>query len=413
MERLERGGLIVRRAILPTAIENADPCEGQGAHGRLVCLALVALLLGIDLGPEGMPDRFRSPCHACVSEERRTLPAPMDPGLLATAFRDRRDTRVFLACRGRGVAFPLCAKGHEEARGKDRTGAWQGVKQGAVGMVLGALRDGVVEVGNGRHGDTELGDEGLHQEHIGGDDAVIGGQRARTLDGLEAGGDHGGRAHVVGPEEALKGGATRELGGFEGWPAAQEVTKDRRIFLLKPLQDVREGVCEGTGQAVGATHVVADQAPAVFHEWRQGAHGGALGGEWGECVAVFEEHLDLEFGIGGVICGSARGKRCAVSGHGERMDGKEPEELLWAQRRHDGPFMEFQAYGKRVTVEPRAQTLDPRVDRVRSVIEAQKLPVRRAGGLSTAIVFGIRPVEADTRRTFLCRDTLHVSPPSV
>jgi hypothetical protein len=84
-----------------------------------------------------------------------------------------------------------------------------------------------------------------------------------------------------------------------------------------------------------------------------------------------------------------------------------------AQRRHDGPFIEFQAYGNRLTVEPRAQTLDPRVDRVRSVIEAQKLPVRRAGGLSTDIVFGIRPVEADKRRKFLCRYTLHVSPPSV
>ena len=47
-------------------------------------------------------------------------------------------------------------------------------------MVLGALRDSLVEVGNGLYGDTELGDEGLHQEHIGGDDAVIGGQRARS-----------------------------------------------------------------------------------------------------------------------------------------------------------------------------------------------------------------------------------------
>jgi len=81
---------------------------------------------------------------------------------------------------------------------------------------------------------------------------------------------------------------------------------------------------------------------------------------------VFEEHLALECGIGGVIFGSARGQRFAVSGHGERSDGKEPEELLVAQRRHDRPFMEFQAYGKRLTVEPRAQTLDPRVDRVRS-----------------------------------------------
>ena len=44
-------------------------------------------------------------------------------------------------------------------------------------MALGALRDGGVEIGDGLQGDTELGDEGLHQERIGGDDAFIGESR--------------------------------------------------------------------------------------------------------------------------------------------------------------------------------------------------------------------------------------------
>jgi hypothetical protein len=233
---------------------------------------------------------------------------------------------------------------------------------------------------------------------------------ARALDGLDAGGDHVGRAPVVGPAEALKGGATCERGGFEGRPAAQEVTKERRIFLLKPLQDVWEGVFEGTGQAVGETDVVADQSLTVFDALRQGAHGGALGAEGGQLVTVFEEQFDLECGVGRVIFGPARGTRFAVLGHGEGIDGKEHEELILAQRRHDGPFLAFQAHGKRRTVEPRTQALDPRVDHLRSVVEAQQLPVRRAAGLSTDIVFGIRPVEADTRRKCLCRYALHVSP---
>ena len=66
----------------------------------------------------------------------------------------------------------------------------------------------------------------------------------------------------------------------------------------------------------------------MFDELRQGAHRGALGGERGELVAVFEEELDLEFGIGGVIFGPARGKRFAVLRHGERIDGKEHEEII-------------------------------------------------------------------------------------
>src|ERR671924_281733 len=111
-------------------------------------LALVPLLLVIDLCPEGMPDRFRRPLHERLSQELRTLEAPVHPGFLATAFRDRRDARVFLEFLGRGVAFPLFAKGHEEAGGKDGSGAWQGVKQGEVGMALGTLCDGCVEVFN-------------------------------------------------------------------------------------------------------------------------------------------------------------------------------------------------------------------------------------------------------------------------
>jgi len=55
-ERLEIGGLIVRSAILPTPIEDTEPCEREGPHGGLMGFPLVALLLGIDLRPERMPD---------------------------------------------------------------------------------------------------------------------------------------------------------------------------------------------------------------------------------------------------------------------------------------------------------------------------------------------------------------------
>src|SRR6266571_7217873 len=123
-ERLEIDGFIIGGALLPTPIEDADPLEGQGAHGSLVRLALVALLLVVDLGPEGMPCGFSSPLHKRLSQERRTLEAPVDPGLLAAAFRHWRNPRIFLELLGRSEAFPLFTKGHEEARGKDRPGAW-------------------------------------------------------------------------------------------------------------------------------------------------------------------------------------------------------------------------------------------------------------------------------------------------
>ena len=149
MEGLEIGRRIVGEAILPTAREDAEPCAGQGSPSSLVGVALVALRLIRDLGPAGMPERGRCPCHERVSEARRTLPTPVPPGLLATAFRDRCDARICLEFLGGGDAFPLCAEGHEEAGGKDGPGPWQGVKQGEGGMGVGALCQSGVEVGKG------------------------------------------------------------------------------------------------------------------------------------------------------------------------------------------------------------------------------------------------------------------------
>ena len=123
-ERLEIHGFIIRRTVLPTPIEDADPFKCQGAHGRLMRLALVALLLIVDLGPEGMPGGCSSPLYKRLSQELRTLEAPVDPGLLAAAFCHWRNPSIFLEFLGRRVAFPLFAKGHEEARGKDSTSAW-------------------------------------------------------------------------------------------------------------------------------------------------------------------------------------------------------------------------------------------------------------------------------------------------
>src|SRR5712691_1764624 len=111
-------------------------------------LALVALLLVVDLSPKGMPGGFSRPLDKRLSQERRTLEAPVDPGLLAAPFRHGRNPRIFLEFLGRGVAFPLFAKGHKEARSQDGPSPWQGVKQGKVRMGLGPLCDGVVEVGN-------------------------------------------------------------------------------------------------------------------------------------------------------------------------------------------------------------------------------------------------------------------------
>src|SRR5262245_13897563 len=145
VECLEIGGLIVRGTILPTPKEHTDPLACQRAYGGLVGLALVALLLGIDLGPDGMPRGCRRPCHEGVAAERRALEAPVAPSLLAAPFGDGCHTGVPLEFGGRRIAVALCPTGDEQPGGADGPGAREGLEEGEIGMTLGTLRDGVVK----------------------------------------------------------------------------------------------------------------------------------------------------------------------------------------------------------------------------------------------------------------------------
>jgi hypothetical protein len=380
MKRLETDGLTIRGTLRPTPKKQAAPLERQRADGSLVGCARVALLLGIDLCPEGMSRGFCRPCHACGAEERRTLKAPVDPGLLAAACGHRRAAGLLLECLGRGRAFALGTKGDEEAGGKDGPGAWQRLTQRKVGGLLGAWGDDVSEICQRLPGDAEWGHERWPQEGRGGDDAVIGGPGKGALDGLEAGRADLGRAPMVGPAEARKRRAARQLGGFARRPVAEDVTKEHGIFLGQPGQNVRQGVCEGTGQPVGPPHWVADQATAGCDELGEGTPGGALGLQGCERVAVCEEQCDLACRLGGVVFGPAGGQCVAVRGPSQRMDRKAPEALLLTQGRHEGALMECEAHRDGLPRTSRAQAVAPRVDRVGTVCEHDKLPRCCPGG---------------------------------
>jgi hypothetical protein len=250
MECLEIGRLIVRRALLPTSIQDTDPLERQGTHSGLMRVALVTLLLIIDLGPEGMPNRLCGPLHKRLPEELWTLEPPVHPGFLAAAFGHRRDPRLFLQCSGGGIAFPLFAEGDEQPGRKDGARPREGLKQGKIGMVLGALRNGMIKGLDRVQGHAQLAHQRLDEQGIGSDDTLIRGQGRRGFDGAHTRDKHVCRAHMVIAKEGLQGGPPGQLCRFEGGPAAQKVTEHEGIFVLKPLQHLRDIVFQRTGETV-------------------------------------------------------------------------------------------------------------------------------------------------------------------
>src|SRR5512132_2477099 len=404
---------MVRGSSLPTPKEHAEPLERQGAYGRLVCFARVALRWVIDPCPEGLADRFRGPLHEGLAEECRTLYAPVDPGFLAAPCCHRGAARERLECSGGGIAVPWFAEGDEEAGSADGASAWEGLEPGAVGMALGALRDGLVEVLDRVQGDPELADEGLHEQRMGGDDALIGGQGGGGLDGVAALGHHVRCASVVLAKEGRQGRATRELHRFAGGPAAENVTTPQGVFVLKPLESLRDIVFQGARETVGEPHFVPDHASTVFDEWCQGAQGRALWGEGLPRVAVGAQPCELECSVGGVILRAAGGKRVAVARAGQWIDGKEDEEVVCAQGTDDGPRVAFEAEGDWFACEPLAQGTHPGLKGCWRVLADEVLSCCGARRLSAHIMCGISPVEADKGRKCFVRFLLHECSPRV
>ena len=194
-------------------------------------------------------------------------------------------------------------------------------------------------------------------------------------------------------EEGFEGRTAGELSRFAGRPATQEVAEDCGVFLLKPLQHMREIVLEGTGQAVGEPYFVADHAATVFDELCEGAHRGALWLERLQLVAMGQQQFELEFGIRRVVFGPAGRKGFAIPRQRQRIDRKEDEKVILVQGRDNGPFGEFEADGHGLAVEPRTQRGDPRINGLRGVSELQALTFCGASSLETNIMFGICPVD--------------------
>src|SRR5207237_1301566 len=152
-------------------------------------------------------------------------------------------------------------------------------------------------------------------------------------------------------KEGLQGSAAGQLGSLQGWPAAEKITKNDRVFVLKPLERLREIVFQGARETIGDPHVVSNHAPAVFNGVGQGTHAGALWIERLQLVAVSAEQFELQFGVGGVIFRAAGGKRFPIPCEGQGVDGKEHEEVVFAQGKDDGAFVEFEADGDRFSLE--------------------------------------------------------------
>ena len=76
---VEVKGLIVAGASFPAAEDDADPFEGQGAHGAVMGFTLLALRLVEGFGPLGAMDRLAGELVKGLAEELWAKESAMYP----------------------------------------------------------------------------------------------------------------------------------------------------------------------------------------------------------------------------------------------------------------------------------------------------------------------------------------------
>jgi hypothetical protein len=232
-EGSEIGGFMVRRVRLPAAMQAPDPLARQDAGRGLMGTPFGPLLGIVGPRPERMADGCAGPFHEGLSKQLRALEAPVDPARTPTTFGDGGKARILLELRGVGIALALFAKGDEEPRGEDGTGAWEGVKAREVGMGWRELRHGAVKRPDRLQGGAELGHESPDEAHLGGDDALVHRARDGRFDHPEALRDEA-RLHMALAKEALESGTAGQVDGFEGRPWGEKVAADGRVFVRAP-----------------------------------------------------------------------------------------------------------------------------------------------------------------------------------
>jgi hypothetical protein len=149
----------------------------------------------------------------------------MHPGLFATALHHRGHTGRGLHLSGCALALPLLPKRHQQARGQSRSRSRPRLEESTIGMRLSLLGNRLVEGPKRFQGDPQWRDERLHEKGLGQNNARVTGSCRGAFHGLKPLGDALLTVNVRLTQEALKGAAPSQLGGFERRPLTEKVAQ--------------------------------------------------------------------------------------------------------------------------------------------------------------------------------------------
>src|SRR5689334_9136917 len=114
LEGFEVARLVVGPLVLPAAVQDADPLEGQSAEGGVTGHAPLPGALVEGPGPERLTDGAGRPLDEGLSQKRVAGVAPVDGALVAAAFGDGRHAGEALKRVRRWEAVALFTESRQE-----------------------------------------------------------------------------------------------------------------------------------------------------------------------------------------------------------------------------------------------------------------------------------------------------------
>jgi hypothetical protein len=138
------------------------------------------------------------------------------------------------------------------------------------------------------------------------------------------------------------------------------------------------------------------------------AHLGALRLQSLELIAVPNQELERNLGIGRVILRPTRRERSAIARNHRGLDRKEHEEVVLEKRRHDRPLAQLQADRDRSSGETLPELLGPCPEGTRTMLEDESLTLLSSGNPEADVVLLVGPVDTDESCVRLFFHFMHV-----
>ena len=154
-ERSQVRVLIIGHTVLPATKYDANPFESQCSHGRMVGIALTALLLVVNSCPFRLDDGMTCPFMKALPQKLRAGPTEMYPLPFPAAFCHRGDSAEGLDLVGTAITVPLRAERCQQSRRHYRACSGQRIKDEKIWMRCRRLLDLPVQILNAPDEDTD------------------------------------------------------------------------------------------------------------------------------------------------------------------------------------------------------------------------------------------------------------------